>query len=179
MTTALLIIDVQQALCSGEHKVYDAQRVIERINLVARRFRAAGAPVFVIQHEAADSPFAHASAGWQLASGLELAADDVRVRKTTPDSYHRTELHAALQERGVTDLVICGMQSEFCVDTTTRRALALGYPVQLVADGHSTSDNAILSAAQISAHHNQTLASMSSFGARAVPVAANAVQIGA
>lgn len=178
MTSALLIIDVQQALCSGEHEAFEAQRVIARINMVSRRFRAAGAPVVVIQHEAPHSPFAHASPGWQLATGLELAADDVRVRKTTPDSFHRTELLAALHKRGVTNLVICGLQSEFCVDTTTRRALALGFPVQLVADGHSTCDNGVLSAAQISAHHNHTLANMSSFGPRAVPVAASAIQIG-
>ena len=35
MTTALLIIDVQQALCSGEYEAFEAQRVIERINLVS------------------------------------------------------------------------------------------------------------------------------------------------
>lgn len=63
-------------------------------------------------------------------------------------------------------LVVCGFQSEFCVDTTTRRALALGYPVTLVADGHSTTDNGVLSAAQISAHHNATLTNIVSFGPR-------------
>lgn len=62
--------------------------------------------------------------------------------------------------------VICGLQSEFCVDTTTRRALALGYPVTLVSDGHSTMDNGVLSAAQISAHHNETLVNITSFGPR-------------
>ena len=51
--------------------------------------------------------------------------------------------------------------------------MALGYPVQLVADGHSTVDNSVLSAQQISAHHNATLANLSSFGSRtrAVPAA--------
>jgi nicotinamidase-related amidase len=91
--------------------------------------------------------------------------------KRATDSFHQTALHALLQDRGVQDLVICGLQSEFCVDTTTRRALALGYPVTLVADGHSTLDNGVLRAAQISAHHNVTLANITSFGprARAVP----------
>jgi len=86
---------------------------------------------------------------------------------------------AALQARGITKLVICGFQSEFCVDTTTRRALALGYPVTLVADGHSTTDNGVLKAAQISAHHNETLANIDSFGPRAEAVPASQVRIGA
>lgn len=51
MTTALLIIDVQQALCSGKYEAFEVQRVVERINLVSRMFRDAGAPVVVIQHE--------------------------------------------------------------------------------------------------------------------------------
>ncbi len=49
---------------------------------------------------------------------------------------------------------------------TTRRALGLGYPVTLIADAHSTLDNRVLTAAQITAHHNETLANISSFGVR-------------
>jgi nicotinamidase-related amidase len=172
MTTALLIIDVQHALCSGPYEAFDAAGVIDRINAVSRRAREVGAPVVVIQHEAAGGPLAHGSPGWQLAQGLETAEGDILLRKQATDSFHQTALQAMLQARGVHDLVICGLQSEFCVDTTTRRALALGYPVTLVADGHSTMDNGVLSAAQIAAHHNVTLAHITSFGPRARAVAA-------
>ena len=61
------------------------------------------------------------------------------------------------------------MAYETCTD---RRALALGYPVTLVADGHSTVDNRVLTASQITAHHNETLSNISSFGPRAVAVPA-------
>jgi nicotinamidase-related amidase len=175
MTTALLIIDVQQALCTGEYGAFEAARVLQRINFVAAQARAAGAPVVLIQHDAPGGVLAHGSAGWQLAQGLDVAPSDVRLRKQATDSFHHTELQALLQARGVTALVICGLQSEFCVDTTTRRALALGYPVTLVADGHSTCDNGVLTAAQITAHHNTTLANISSFGPRAVAVVAAGV----
>lgn len=104
------------------------------------------------------------AAGWQLDTRLDARPDDLRVRKTSCDSFHRTELHALLQSRGVDRLVVCGLQSEFCVDSTVRGALALGYPVVLVADGHSTLDNGVMSAAQITAHHNATLANVGSFG---------------
>ena len=52
------------------------------------------------------------------------------------------------------------------MDSTVRRALALGYPLVLVSDAHSTVDNGVLSAAEISAHHNTTLANIGSFGPR-------------
>jgi nicotinamidase-related amidase len=92
----------------------------------------------MIQHESQGGPLDFGTDGWRLADGLEVQATDILLRKKATDSFHQTELQALLRDRGVKDLIICGLQSEFCVDTTTRRALALGYPVVLVADGHST-----------------------------------------
>ena len=63
------------------------------------------------------------------------------------------------------------MHTEFCVDTTCRRAMALGWPVWLAADAHTSAGNAALTPQQVIAHHNATLANISSFGprTRAVP----------
>ena len=47
--------------------------------------------------------------------------------------------------------------SQFCVDTTVRRAVFLGYDVTLIADGHTTGDTATLTFSEIIAHHNETL----------------------
>lgn len=173
MKTALLVIDVQQALCYGDDAAWDIAAVMANINAVSARARAVGAPVFLIQHDAPGSPLQADTVGWQLADGLSVESGDIRIRKQASDAFHNTGLQAQLQQRGIDNLVICGLQSEFCVDTTTRRAMALGYPVQLVADGHSTVGNSVLSARQISAHHNTTLSNLSSFGfrTRAVPAA--------
>ena len=179
MTTALLIIDVQHGHCSGEYEAFESERIIERINVVSRKMRAAGASVVVIQHESPDGLLEYGTEGWNLAAGLDVQPTDIYVRKKASDSFHNTDLHAILQARGVKMLVICGLQSEFCVDTTTRRALALGYPVTLVSDAHSTMDNSVLSAAQITAHHNETLANITSFGPRVVTVASSEVTIDA
>jgi len=62
------------------------------------------------------------------------------------------------------------MHTEFCVDTTTRRALALGLPVVLVSDAHTSAGNAALLAKQVIAHHNATLTNISSFGPRALAI---------
>lgn len=173
MKSALLIIDIQRALCSGEWAAFDIDNVIERINGVSARARASGLPVVLIQHEESEGLLQFDSEGWQLAEGLVTHADDLRVRKTATDSFHRTELHALLQQRGVEHLIVCGLQSEFCVDSSVRGALALGYAVSLVADAHSTVDNGILTAAQISAHHTATLANVGSYAQRVTPLQAH------
>ena len=162
--TALLVIDMQQALCSGAEAAFDIARVIDNVNSLSQRVRAAGLPVVLVQHEEAGGPMQHGSAGWALADGLLTDSTDVRVRKTTPNSFHGTELQRLLQQRGVKRLVVCGLQTEFCVDTTVRQALALGYDVVLAADAHSTTDGAI-TAAQAIAHHIRTLGWMGGFDA--------------
>ena len=97
-----------------------------RINRLTAQARAAGVPVIFIQHEQTTGILAYGSDGWQLAAGLAVMDADDKVRKTTPDSFLRTGLLEMLAQKSADNLVICGYASEFCVDTTTRRAAALG-----------------------------------------------------
>ena len=83
--------------------------------------------------------------------------DELVVQKTTPDSFFETNLNDELQRRGINQLVVCGIQTDYCVDTTVRRAFSLGYKITLVQNGHSTWPDSGLSADQIIAHHNAVL----------------------
>ncbi len=176
MHTAVLVIDVQQGLCEGPDAAHDCPGTIERINAVTQRARAAGLPVFFVQHESSAGYLEHGSREWQLATGLQVKDGDRRICKTTPDAFLRTHLHEALQALGVQNLVVCGMHTEFCVDTTTRKALALGYPVVLVSDAHTSTGNAAIGPHQVIAHHNATLTNISSFGPRVTAIAHDAVR---
>lgn len=166
MPSALLIIDVQRGLFDTAPRPHEADAVVDRINALAARARASGAPVVFIQHETASGALAQGSTGWQLEGRLQVQPGDLYVRKTTPDSFLRTELEPLLRKAGVQQLVVCGYASEFCVDTTVRRAAALGFAVVLAADAHTTHDKPHASAAQIRAHHNATLPELTSFGPR-------------
>jgi nicotinamidase-related amidase len=166
MTTALLIIDVQQALCSGEYECFEIGRVINTINDLSARARKAGVPVVLVQHEEAGSPLAHGAAGWQLAEGLETSPKDHRVRKTTGDSFYQTNLQKLLPKEDFERLVICGLQTDYCVNATVRQALKLGYDVVLAGDAHSTVDNGNLTAEDIIAEHNKDLAHLTGSVAR-------------
>ncbi|WP_454566077.1 cysteine hydrolase family protein [Pseudomonas sp. AIG] len=166
MTTALLIIDVQRALCSGEYQCYDIHNIIEKINGLSSKARRAGVPVVLIQHEEKDGLLAHDAEGWQLAEGLETSLKDLRVRKTTPDSFYQTDLRKLLPSEDFERLVICGLQTDYCVNATVRQAHQLGYDVVLVADAHSTLDNGSMSAEDIIAEHNKDLAHLTGSVAR-------------
>lgn len=166
MTTALIVIDVQRALFETSPPPFEAAQVLARINALADRARVAGAPVIYVQHESPGSALAHGEPGWDLDTRLAPAANDIRVRKSTPDSFLRTDLSQQLEKLGVTQLVVCGYATEFCVDTTVRRAAGLGLPVTLAADAHTTHDKPHADGGQIRAHHNATLPAISSFGVK-------------
>lgn len=182
MPIALLVIDTQAALFDPAPRPAEADAVIARIDALAARARAAGAAVVFVQHEQAEDsggPLVHGSAGWQLQAGLRVEGGDALVRKTTPDAFLRTDLADKLLASGATELVVCGYATEFCVDTTVRRAAALGFPVTLAADAHTTHDKPHAGAAAIRAHHNATLPSLTSFGTPIRAVAADAIDFAA
>lgn len=163
MRRALLVIDVQRGLFDAAPRPFEADLVVGRINALTARARSADVPVFLIQHENAGA-LRHGSDNWQLEQNLAIGTNDFRIRKTTPDSFLGTPLQDLLTQRGIEQVVVCGYACEFCVDTTVRRAAALGYPVLLAADAHTTHDKAHATGSQIRAHHNATLADITSFG---------------
>ena len=162
--TALVVIDVQRALFGPEPRPHEADVVLARIQGLTTQARTAGVPVVWVQHEQAGHALTHGGDGWALAVEVQAAPGDHFVRKTTADAFLRTGLADWLAARGIDHLVVCGYASEYCVDTSTRRAAGLGLAVTLVADGHTTHDKAHASGAQIRAHHNATLPNLTSFG---------------
>lgn len=157
MTKALLIIDVQEAMFSYPGmSLFDGEQVMDRIVSLLYKARSAGAPVVYIQHTE-DEEYTRGLPTWEISSRITPREGEAVVEKPTWDAFHRTVLHEELQRQGITELVICGMQTEFCLDTTCRRAYSMGYRNILVQDAHSTFDNGNLSGEEIVRHHNGVL----------------------
>lgn len=175
MKSAVIIIDVQRGYFDAEPRPADADAVVARINEVTSQARKADVPVVFVQHE---TQYEFGSPGWDLQQQLQVAQGDHRVRKTTPDSFLRTNLDELLSALGVSRLVVCGYASEYCIDTTVRRAAALGYEVTLVADAHTTNDKPHATAGQIREHHNLTLSDLTSFGPEINAVGSAEIEFG-
>lgn len=155
---ALLVIDVQVAMFDEADPVHQGDVLLERIQNLISKARQKGYSIIYIQHsEGAGSPLERGTPGWAIHPSIAPIAGDLVVEKQTPDSFHETDLHLKLQENQVTELILAGMQTEVCVDTTCRRAFSLGYAVTLVGDAHSTWHSNSLKADQIIEHHNTVL----------------------
>ncbi len=160
MADALLIIDMQTGLYDGPQKPFERERVLATINQLIQRARNANAPIFVARHTGPEgSPIAAGSLLWQLWHGLDVdESRDHLFNKTRPSCFLGTDLAQQLNAAQVNELVIVGMKTQFCIDTTCRVAVELGLSVVLPEDGHTCMDTPAIKAQAIIEHHNATLA---------------------
>ena len=152
---ALLIIDMQNALVEVAYK---RSEVLKHIGALLERARAAGATVIYLQqdHESYE-PMKPGAFGWLIHSEIEPQENEPVIRKRSTDSFFETSLEQELWARGVERLVVTGMTTEYCVDSTSRSALSHGFDVTLVEDAHTTVEGGSLAPDRIIAHHNTTL----------------------
>lgn len=155
--TALLIIDVQVGIIEGFH-AYRGREVLKQINKLLAKARPVNLPIIYVQHDGeAGHPLEVGTEGWQIHQAIKPHEEDLIIRKRASDSFFDTTLQRELEARGIKHLIVAGCMTEYCVDTTARRAVSVGYDVTLVSDAHTTIDNKLLTAAQIIAHHNALL----------------------
>ncbi len=164
MKAAILIIDLQVGLFDKPGKPPGYENVISNINTLTRFARKIGIPVVFIQHETKEEILRYKTSGWELVSELDVSDKDYVVRKTTPNSFLRTNLSEVLEKEDVKKIIVCGYATEFCVDSTIRAAAALGYQILIVSDGHTTHNKKHAAADLIREHHNATLPNIKSFG---------------
>ena len=157
----LMIIDVQTGLFQGPPAPHDAEGVLARINNLSMRARAAGVPVLFVQHDGSPGEgLEPGSPGWQLHPLLIQEKSDLFIRKIACDSFYRSTLAETLKMLGANQILATGYATEFCVDTTVRRAASEGFDVIVVSDAHTTKDRPALAAKDIIAHHNWTLSNL-------------------
>ncbi len=158
--TALVIIDVQRGMFASPEQPHDGNGVLSRIADLVSRARALSVPVIFVQHDGGEGhPLEKPHDNWKVHSGTGYIDGDVVIEKRNCDAFQDTDLQTKLVDGGITMLVLAGMMSEYCVDTTCRRAFSLGYNVILASDAHTTFSKPHLEAEKIVQHHNEVLGS--------------------
>ena len=134
--SALLIIDVQRELFAKALPIYDEDRLLANINLLADKAHAAKAPVFWVQHSTEKS-LVEGTDGWKLHKAFIPLKSDNFIRKHHGNAFEDTPLKAELDALHVRTVVVAGLVTHGCVQHTCNGAHELGYDVVLVKDAHS------------------------------------------
>ena len=143
MNKALLIIDVQNDYFSnGKCELHQPESALVAIKRLLFYFREQHLPVFYIQHIADQNAsfFVENTQGVKLHPDLVPLDTEKVIVKHYPDSFLKTALQNELNKADISELVICGMMSHMCIDTTVRTASSLGYTITLISDACATKD---------------------------------------
>lgn len=140
----LLVIDVQRGFDDlgywGPRNNPDCERNVGRL---LGRWEQTGRPVVVVRHDSLEegSPLREGRPGNELKEAVAGAAHDLFVTKHVNSAFYgRPDLHAWLSRRAVRQLVVTGIQTNQCAETTARMAGNLGYDVLFVLDATHTFD---------------------------------------
>lgn len=144
MKQALLIIDIQNDYFpEGKNELHEADKALLKVNQLENSFLSEQKPIIYIQHikHQLNADFFEAGTiGCELHPNLKLQEQSIIIEKHFPNSFLETELLETLKKIEIEQLVICGMMTQMCVDSTTRAAKELGFQPVLISDATATKD---------------------------------------
>lgn len=148
--SALLILDVQRYFSdSGSHAfIPSLPPVIGRIEELETAYTAAGLPVILTRHINTEQDAGLLGTWWkdliragtgysEIVPGL-VSEGSLILEKAQYDAFHGTRLEKALRERGVSQVVVTGVMTHLCCETTARSAFVRGFSVFLPVDATAT-----------------------------------------
>ena len=150
---ALLVIDVQGEYFDADGPAYveHARDIVGRVNRLVDVFRAEGLPIVFVQHAhradgsdagrmgdfadpGEEDAFVEGAPRVELIPELHVEPGDVIIVKRRYSAFLGTDLEAVLHTAGVRAVVICGLMTSFCCETTARDAHGRDYEVLFAAD---------------------------------------------
>jgi nicotinamidase-related amidase len=141
MNSALIVIDVQESF--RQRPLWEAvsnPSIVEQVNRLVDAARSRGDLVVWVLHAepGTGAAFDPACGHVRLIDGLGPREGEPVITKTSINAFTTTNLQQLLTTRGIRDLVLCGIRTEQCCETTARVASDLGYEVTFVTDATAT-----------------------------------------
>jgi nicotinamidase-related amidase len=143
--SALIVVDVQRAFDDasvwGRRNNPDCEANVGRL---LDAWRAAGDPIVFVRHDSDedDSSLAPGRPGNEFKDVVTGEPDLLVTKQVNSAFYGSPDLHEWLRSSGIEDIVICGITTNHCCETTARMAGNLGYGVRFVIDATHTFDMA-------------------------------------
>lgn len=142
--TALLIIDVQNDYFpGGKMELKGAKQAGENAKQILEFFRKYSLPVIHIKHISTNEGatfFLPNTSGVEISSFVSPQKNEKIIIKHFPNSFRETDLLSYLRSGNIKNLVITGMMTDVCVDSTTRAAFDLGFNNTIIGNATATRD---------------------------------------
>jgi len=156
MNTALLVIDIQQALVD-DHPANEEPFLRQVAELIGAA-HASGKEVIYVRHDGGvGDPLEQATPGWELFSSLLPTGMERIFDKKYSSAFKETGLREYLTGRGIEQLVICGMQTEYCIDSSVKAAFEHNFSVLIPSGATTTYTNPFLTGERLIAYYEKMI----------------------
>lgn len=156
MKTALLVIDIQQAL-TNEHPT-NADAFLLNVKMLIDAAHEGGKEVVYVRHDGgAGDPLEANTPGWQLDRSLKPLQSEKIFEKHFGSAFKETGLAEYLRQRQIERLVLCGMQTEYCIDTSVKAAFEHGFSVVVPAGSTTTFPNPFLTGEKLISYYEHMI----------------------
>ena len=150
---ALLVIDVQNVLVYG--KPFAIDEIISNIKTLLNISRENNVEVIYVQHNGkVGSEVEPNSDGWQIYEKIKPNPNEKIFFKNYNSAFKETNLHEYLKSKEINELIITGMQTEYCIDTTVKVAFEHGFQIIIPEKTNTTFDNGDISAENLYNYYN-------------------------
>jgi isochorismate hydrolase len=142
---ALLVIDIQNFF----HRI--VRPVLENIQNVIQFCRQKNIPIIFTQHGHTDlrsdvgvlgqwwgQVILHGTKDWKFLPEIKIESKDIVLPKKRYSAFYETDLEKILRSKGIQDLIISGVMTNLCCETTARDAFMRDYRVFFLIDGTAT-----------------------------------------
>lgn len=149
--TALVVIDLQKGIVLQPTYPYPAQDVIRNAAKLVTAFRNKRMPVFLVHVLLEPETMLKVKSDLSFSRSLPISLEwsdfvpeiapissDIAIAKKQWGAFYGTDLELQLRRRGITTLVLCGIATDFAVESTARFAYEYGFQQVFAEDAMSS-----------------------------------------
>ena len=150
----LLVIDVQKALVVDE--LYDCKSFLSKVKKLVNVARKNSVEVIFVKHDAGKgSGFSIGDKGFEIVEEVKPIEGEKIFVKTINTCFGNKDFSEYLKQRNDKELMVVGLQTDFCIDATIKSAFERGYKVYVPQGSNSTFDNDYMEAKKAIKYFNK------------------------
>ncbi len=149
----LLVVDTQKLITN--EKLYKFEEFKSNVKSLISTARENGIEVIFVRHDdGAGNPLTKGTDGFEIFEEFQALEQELIFDKTVNSSFKDTGLLEYLKQKGESEIVIVGLQTDYCIDATIKAGFEHGFKMIVPANANSTFENPYMSAEQIYHYYN-------------------------
>jgi len=151
--TVLLVVDVQNTLIKSHP--FNERNVTDNIKKLIKSARKNNIEVIYVRHDdGVGTPFEKNTQSWEIYHEIKPTDDETIFDKKFNSAFFKTGLEIYLDSKNIENIILVGLQTEYCIDATCKSAFDLGYKVIIPEETNTTFSNEYLSGENLYKFYN-------------------------